>query len=479
MMKRFNLILILSLLLLIRLQAYEIRAMWVLPWSINTPEKLDAMIASALLSQQTDLLLEVRYRTDALYQTNRRPDAYPNPEPRSHVLEIQDFDPLAYALEQGHLNNLRIHAWVVVFNATTLDSAQIAENYIVKNHADWITHDKSGKRMSSTDQYGFYTDPGVTGVREHLLDVFSDLVSGYPELDGLHLDYIRYPNSSLGYHPESVERFKASGLEWNQWRVRQVSSFVSELRQRLKTINPKLILSAAVMPEHATAVKYYAQDWLDWLNKGYVDFVYPMAYNLDTSEFKRQIDTLQRLNLQDRIVVGLRAWNSNGGSMLPQEGLKDYSILDLSERINSVRSHGFAGISLFSYDGLLKDNAISHLCAVGFSEWLIAALGSPLALEDALGRNQAADLSVKPTPTHYILELLIPAEGRWFWEIRADDGTVIYKRSRYYIKGQNEDYWNGYLSDGTRIGKGIHNFCVYREQDDHEYLIPVLIEDLN
>jgi len=78
----------------------EIRAIWVLPWSTNTPQKIDKFIADAACARQTDIMIEVRYRSDALYQTNRTPDPYPNPEPPSYILNGSDFDPLAYALEK-------------------------------------------------------------------------------------------------------------------------------------------------------------------------------------------------------------------------------------------------------------------------------------------------------------------------------------------------------------------------------------------
>ena len=108
----------------------EIRAIWVLPWSTNTPQKIDKFIADAACARQTDIMIEVRYRSDALYQTNRTPDPYPNPEPPSYILNGSDFDPLAYALEEAHKNNLRLHAWIVVFNATPTDSLRIRQNYI-------------------------------------------------------------------------------------------------------------------------------------------------------------------------------------------------------------------------------------------------------------------------------------------------------------------------------------------------------------
>ncbi len=94
--------------LVLSAQTPEIRAIWVLPWSMDTPQKIDAFIAGAAASKQTDVYVEVRYRADALYQTNRIPDDYPNPEPRSHVLDGTSFDPLQRILKEAHKRDLHI-----------------------------------------------------------------------------------------------------------------------------------------------------------------------------------------------------------------------------------------------------------------------------------------------------------------------------------------------------------------------------------
>ncbi|MDZ4122279.1 MAG: family 10 glycosylhydrolase, partial [Candidatus Cloacimonadaceae bacterium] len=183
----------------------EVRALWVMPWSLTSRAKIDSVIENAVLSGYNELLLEVRYRSDALYTPNNRSSRYYNPEPRSYILADNGFDPLAYAIKRGHEANLQVQAWVVVFNATPLDRELIQKNYIFKNHPDWITYDNTGQRMRNSDQFGYYIDPAIPEVREHLFEVFCDIVDGYPELDGLHLDYIRYPNVSLGFHPTSLE----------------------------------------------------------------------------------------------------------------------------------------------------------------------------------------------------------------------------------------------------------------------------------
>ncbi len=125
-MKRLE-ILILILTALTALSA-ELRSLWVLPWDIKSPEAIDELIDDAVQNHQNELLVEVRYRSDALYTPNRTGYRYFNPEPRSYILEDDGFDPLEYIIRQAHAHHLKVQAWVIVFNATPLKQELVAEN---------------------------------------------------------------------------------------------------------------------------------------------------------------------------------------------------------------------------------------------------------------------------------------------------------------------------------------------------------------
>ncbi|HQH50145.1 MAG TPA: family 10 glycosylhydrolase [Candidatus Cloacimonadota bacterium] len=462
----------------------EIRAIWILPWSTNTPQKIDKIIADAVSARQTDVMLEVRYRSDALYQTNRTPDPYPNPEPPSYILNGLDFDPLAYALEEAHKKNLRLHAWIVVFNATPTDSLRIRQNYIYTQQPDWITYDSKNKRQQSSSQFGYFIDPGIPQVQDYLLNVIGDIVCGYPELDGVHLDYIRYPEADLGYHPISVQRYREeladSSMSFNQWRQLQVTSFVQRTRALLDTLAPNIILSAAVMADYANAINLYAQDWLDWLQRGYIDYAFPMAYSLDRGEFDRQLRQMEAMRMNDRIVIGLRAWNNGNKSLLPNKNGPSYSITELAARIETVRSKGFGGISLFSYDGLSIDRALDVLADMAYTGQTVARLDNKLLRStDAELDSTGEDVRVLDVNRGYRLYPKVRESGVWTLEIRDASHNVIYTRDSFYLQGVNSDRWDGILSNGELIAPGLYAASLHRGQDRFEILTPVTIEELS
>lgn len=462
----------------------EIRAIWILPWSTNTPQKIDKFIADAVSARQTDVMLEVRYRSDALYQTNRTPDPYPNPEPPSYILNGLDFDPLAYALEEAHKKNLRLHAWIVVFNATPTDSLRIRQNYIYTQQPDWITYDSKNKRQQSSSQFGYFIDPGIPQVQDYLLNVIGDIVCGYPELDGVHLDYIRYPEADLGYHPISVQRYREeladSSMSFNQWRQLQVTSFVQRTRALLDTLAPNIILSAAVMADYANAINLYAQDWLDWLQRGYIDYAFPMAYSLDRGVFDRQLRQMEAMQLNDRIVVGLRAWKNGNKSLLPGKDNSSYNINELAARIEKVRSKGFGGISLFSYDGLSIDRALDVLADISYADQTVASLDNELLRSTVVELDSTGeDVRVSCVDRGYLLYHKVRESGTWILELRDASLNTIYARESCYQQGVNSDQWNGVLSNGERIAPGHYAAGLHRKQARFEILTPVTFEALS
>lgn len=474
-MKKFCLLLF--LLISVLYLCAEVRSLWVLPWNITSPQAVDRVISDALSSNQNELLVEVRYRADALYTPNRLGNKYYNPEPRSYILQNDGFDPLAYTLQQAHAHNLKVQAWVIVFNATPTARELVEQNYIFNNYPHWITYNEQGNQMRSSEAFGYFIDPGLPEVQDYLLDVISDIVNGYPQLDGLHLDYIRYPSSQWGFHPISVSRFedtKENGemISWNEWRIRQVTEFVSKCSIRVKSINPNLMLSAAVFSNISEARISYAQDWYDWLKKGIVDRVYPMAYHLDYNVFSNQLDEMLYYGLEQNLVIGLRAWNANGKSLMPKDN-PEYNLEHIIKRINRIREGKFGGIALFSHHSITQNGALDSLALLSYPP-----IENKLPIEPMYTEENAADVKVNLVAGTYVIEIMLPKEGKWFWSISDTNNTLIYNKQRFYFKGLNQEFWNGKLINGTYIAPGNYIFTVFHEDANYKYMIPISLDSI-
>ncbi|MBS7621138.1 family 10 glycosylhydrolase, partial [Candidatus Bathyarchaeota archaeon] len=126
-------------------------------------------------------------------------------------------------------------------------------------------------------------------VRRYVKSLISEVALKY-DVDGVHLDYIRYPNRTYCYcnkckeswvseHPDEPWPPEPTDPTWIKMRQDVITSFVEETRMMLKGINPKIRLSAAVFPVPKDAINNRMQNYPVWAANGTVDFIAPMTYS--------------------------------------------------------------------------------------------------------------------------------------------------------------------------------------------------------
>ncbi len=240
---------------------------------------------------------------------------------------VQNWDPLATAVELAHERGIALHAWVWVFAAGNQRHNRIVNlpaNYpgpLLSRNPDWAGYDNRGNPIPQGQDKPFL-DPANPEVRSYLTQLMSEIVTEY-DVDGLQLDYIRYPfqdpgaNRTYGYGDVARWRFRdTAGVDplelsprsdarlsrqaqdrqqvlwerWTEFRIQQINSFVETLSSTLRRQRPDLILSAAVFakPEHERLQKIQ-QDWGTWARNGDIDWIVLMSYAEDTSRFERLI----------------------------------------------------------------------------------------------------------------------------------------------------------------------------------------------
>jgi uncharacterized lipoprotein YddW (UPF0748 family) len=364
----------------------EARALWVKRESLSKPGDVRDAVRRASENGFTDLVMQIRSRGDAYYSSNI--------EPRGEGLADQpaDFDPLALAIEEAHRVGIRVHAWINIFLVSSMDRLPKSENHVIYKHPDWLcvpralaaelynTNPTSPDYLKKITEYskanrsdleGLFLSPANPGVKENIYDIWIDVASRY-DVDGLHFDYVRYPNPRYDYSRTSLERFR-NEVEKNldgktrdtmkaqaandpliyastfperyaQFQCNQVSEFVGRVYKGVKKIKPNLIISAAVFANDDAAVKWRFQDWKSWAKRGWLDVLCPMAYTTNPEIFRKQIQGVVK-NSNGRPV-----WGGIGSFQLTAESSLD--------RIRVARSLGAQGFILFSYDSSV---AISSL----------------------------------------------------------------------------------------------------------------------
>lgn len=156
----------------------------------------------------------------------------------------------------------------------------------------------------------------MPAVQDYLADLFGELAKNY-DIDGLHYDYIRYPREihevaagyeerekKLGnwsYDPVSLARFsKETGVAspdlnpdaWTKWRAEQITEVTRRVSERVREHRPNIIISAAVMADPQDAYQTKMQDYVTWMQKGYLDAAITMNYTGDNVLFMERCKAL-------------------------------------------------------------------------------------------------------------------------------------------------------------------------------------------
>ena len=349
------------------------RYLWVIRDVLKSKKSIDDMVNFAIEKNINHLFVQVRGRGDSFYESQFTS--------RSQILSESEFDPLAYLLDTANGKGINIHAWVNVYFLWSSKSLPKDERHILHMQQQWLDTTEEwpvdvGKQleMVAVNNYseGLFLSPNHPDVNEYLIKVFRELITNY-DIDGLHLDYIRYQDAEYGRNPYAIARFKsesgndpgpwflemerstiasprliANMKRWNNFKRKSVTSLVKDTRALVDEVRPDCIISAAVKPNLYVARERYFQEWNVWLAAGYLDWVVPMNYSSKKREFARNIDVINDnfpKKYREKIIMGIALYNQT-----PSEA---------SEKIKFSRLRQFPRISLFSYNIMIKDHRYS------------------------------------------------------------------------------------------------------------------------
>ena len=349
------------------------RYLWVIRDVLKSKKSIDDMVNFAIEKNINHLFVQVRGRGDSFYESQFTS--------RSQILSESEFDPLAYLLDTANGKGINIHAWVNVYFLWSSKSLPKDERHILHMQQQWLDTTEEwpvdvGKQLEmvavNNNSEGLFLSPNHPDVNEYLIKVFRELITNY-DIDGLHLDYIRYQDAEYGRNPYAIAQFKsesgndpgpwflemerstiasprliANMKRWNNFKRKAVTSLVKDTRALVDEVRPDCIISAAVKPNLYVARERYFQEWNVWLAAGYLDWVVPMNYSSKKREFARNIDVINDnfpKKYREKIIMGIALYNQT-----PSEA---------SEKIKFSRLRQFPRISIFSYNIMIKDRRYS------------------------------------------------------------------------------------------------------------------------
>ncbi|MHB1456118.1 MAG: glycoside hydrolase family 10 protein [Armatimonadota bacterium] len=336
----------------------EFRAVWVHNWlpGLLSPAEVDSTIKWAKDSNMNVIIAQVRRVGDAYYASSCEPRG-------SNICPDPSFDPLAYTIAQARANGLEIHAWFNVFRVAT-PTTPLLPGHPALTHPEWLSKDVNGKTVSPD---GMFLDPGVPAVREYLVSLISEILTKY-EIDGINLDFIRYPGKQWGYNDIAIAAFNAeygrSGkplpddLAWCDWRRRQVTGTVRAIRVEMSRLKPLVKLSADTVawgkcPSDFKKTDAYAhvfQDWRLWMEEGLIDANMPMNYKnpsiaKNQREFAGWLDGFKRWSYGRHTYCGLMVFKN--------------SVSGAAKQVSLARVKGMDGIAGFAFSQINSRAALA------------------------------------------------------------------------------------------------------------------------
>lgn len=325
--------------------------------TLSSPAKINKLIEDARDMGVNVLFVQAHRGNKSWFDSS-----YADKTPYNKFLKQYGTDPMNYIIARAKDNGMEVHMWLNTFRILKNKNTRIVQTLGTKI----LTRDANKKSIlqypvSQLPDGAYWIDPGDLDARGYLLSLVREAMQKYPQIDGIHLDFIRNPYGSgpgFGYGVESVKRFQAKyGINpfrknlsraeqqlWDDWRRDQVTALVKAAYPVCKAENKELSVAVMCWADRAYLTAF--QDWRGWLEDGIVDFVATMNYTIDNKFAKYLSREAICAKGNRKVMVGLGPYLLNS------------RITDLGKQIRDAIALGADGIVLFSYDSMVDSGKL-------------------------------------------------------------------------------------------------------------------------
>ena len=438
-MRTFLLIFISLLFITIKTAAqpkHEIRATWITTLGGMDWPRNKATNANGIRRQQQELrdildqlkeanfntvILQTRLRGDLIYPSafETFPEALTGKTGRN-----PGYDPLAFAIEECHKRGMELHAWIVTIPVGNHRQIKLLDKYSVV---------RKNRKICKQYQGSWYLDPGHPGTADYLAGIVREIVSRY-DVDGVHFDYIRYPENARRFPDKDTHRKYGKGKDLKQWRRENITAIARRLHAEVKQLKPWVKVSSSPVGKFKDTNRYSSfgwnayetvyQDAQGWLKEGIHDALFPMMYFKDNHFYPFALDWKENDNGR-WVVPGLGIY-----FLSPKE--QDWPIDEVSRQLHFTRQTGLAGHAYFR-NRFLLDNVKGIFDELKNDFYTTPALVPPMTWQD----------SIAPTaPTDPFYELQNNGKVNLAWSASKDNHDLpvvyhLYASSNYPVDTNN------------------------------------------
>ena len=398
---------------------HEIRATWLTTLGGMDWPSAKATSASGIQKQKEELCrildeLQQTHFNTVLFQTRLRGDVvYPSAfEPFAESLTGTEgrnpgYDPLRFAIEECHKRGMELHAWIVAIpigNARQVRT--LGRNALNRKHPSLCKQFKGS----------WYLDPGNPAVDDYLASIVREIVSGY-DVDGIHLDYIRYPEQGERFPDQATYRKYGKRQDLKQWRRNNITRIVRRIYTETKRLKPWVKVSSSPIGKYRDTGRYSSQGWnayeevyqdaQQWLREGIHDALFPMMYFQGNHFYPFALDWEE---------------NKNGRWIIPGLGIYflhpselNWKLDEVVRQIYFIRTIGLDGQAYFRTRFLL-DNTKGIFNELKQHFYPLPAVTPPMTWTDSIA-------PAKPSsPSFTLLDRGI----RFQWKASTDNTTYTY-----------------------------------------------------
>lgn len=397
---------------------YEVRAVWLttiggIDWphsyaqsersAEKQKEELRAILDRLQKANINTVLLQTRIRATTIYPSQYEPwdgclSGFPGKSP--------GYDALQFAIDECHKRGMEVHAWVVTIPVGKWNSYGCRQ-----------LRKRFPRLIKRIDQDG-YMDPEATQTGCYLAEMCREIVQRY-DVDGIHLDYIRYPET----WKFRISKDQARG---------NITRIVEKIHQAVKKEKPWVKMSCSPIGKFDDLSRYWshgwnaytkvAQDAQAWLKDGLMDELFPMMYFRGDQFFPFAIDWKEH-SYGKIIAPGLGIYFLD-----PKEG--KWNISDITSELYHLRNIG-EGHAFFRNKFLLDNHqGVYDFVTAHFNRY--PALVPPMTWESNKRPQQPVTLCIKENEGTTTL--------RWDNSLQYEDGTAIKTPSIYNNVYASKEY---------------------------------------
>ena len=397
---------------------YEVRAVWLttiggIDWphsyaqsersAEKQKEELRAILDRLQKANINTVLLQTRIRATTIYPSQYEPwdgclSGFPGKSP--------GYDALQFAIDECHKRGMEVHAWVVTIPVGKWNSYGCRQ-----------LRKRFPRLIKRIDQDG-YMDPEATQTGCYLAEMCREIVQRY-DVDGIHLDYIRYPET----WKFRIGKDQARG---------NITRIVEKIHQAVKKEKPWVKMSCSPIGKFDDLSRYWshgwnaytkvAQDAQAWLKDGLMDELFPMMYFRGDQFFPFAIDWKEH-SYGKIIAPGLGIYFLD-----PKEG--KWNISDITSELYHLRNIG-EGHAFFRNTFLLDNHqGVYDFVTAHFNRY--PALVPPMTWESNKRPQQPVTLCIEENEGTTTL--------RWDNSLQYEDGTAIKTPSIYNNVYASKEY---------------------------------------